>query len=374
MPVTARAAKDGLAMPAETRIFPGTAMHKVNLRDIPEIEQRSPSGKFHSFARNVSLALGGVRNTGLWGGGHPFDVQIRSVPPGAAVCPFHLHLAQWELFVVRTGSGTLRVDDTQHHVRAGDCFIHPPGEAHQLINTDVRDLEVLIVADNPQLDAFHYPDSNKWGLRPPGSFFVLAEADYFQGEDAPDREPAPPAAPFTPTAAPLPGALCPWPIVPFAHRKTSLDALAWETWQSPQGRYRSAGRQVSAALGAKPRTPLTQGGHPFDLEQGRVPPGATVCPFHSHALQWELYLFTAGSGEFRLGEERFPIEPGDAVLARPGVPHTFRNTGPDDLDYFLVADDPAAEFWHYPDSQKFGFSSPRRIFRAVDADYFAGEE
>ena len=32
----------------------------------------------------------------------------QSVPPGAAVCPFHAHLAQWELFVVQAGIGTVR--------------------------------------------------------------------------------------------------------------------------------------------------------------------------------------------------------------------------------------------------------------------------
>ena len=60
-------------------------MHRVKLTDVAEEEQRSPGGKFHSFSRTVSLALGGLRGTGLWGGGHPFDVQIRRLSPGAAV-------------------------------------------------------------------------------------------------------------------------------------------------------------------------------------------------------------------------------------------------------------------------------------------------
>ncbi|OYU97910.1 MAG: cupin, partial [Verrucomicrobiales bacterium VVV1] len=42
---------------------------------------------------------------------------------------------------------------------------------------------VLIVADNPPLDAFHYPDSDKWGLRAPRKFFRLNEADYWDGEE-----------------------------------------------------------------------------------------------------------------------------------------------------------------------------------------------
>ena len=62
-------------------------MHHVHLDTLPWDEQHSPTQKFHSFSRNVSLALGGLRNTGPWGGGHPFDLQIRRLPPAAAVCP-----------------------------------------------------------------------------------------------------------------------------------------------------------------------------------------------------------------------------------------------------------------------------------------------
>ena len=52
----------------------------------------------------------------------------------------------------------------------------------------------------------------------------------------------------------------------------------------------------------------------------------------------------------------------------------FRSDPGQDLDYFLIADDPPAEFWHYPESGKWGFSNPRKIFTATDADYLAGEE
>jgi uncharacterized cupin superfamily protein len=343
-------------------------MTKVHLHTVPEEEQRSPAGKYHSFCRNVSLALGGGRNAGTWGGGHPFDLQIRRLPPGAAVCPFHSHLAQWEMFLVRTGTGTVRAGPERQAIRPGDAFLHPPGEAHQLLNTGDSDLEVLIVTDNPVLDACHYPDSDKWALRPPGKVFRLTEVGYFEGEEEPSAggkngpayqiKPAPP----------------PPPLAPFAKRKVNVDDLAWEDWSSPKGRFSQIGKGISRALGAVGRAPLTQGGHPFDLEYAKVPPGKTACPFHFHALQWECYLFEKGRGEFRLGDEHFAVGPGDVVLAAPGVAHTFTNTGTDDLVYLLVADDPPADYWHYPDSGKWGFSKPRKIFRPGEADYFDGEE
>ena len=185
-------------------------MHHVHFPSLSWEEQRSPTGKFHSFCRNVSMALGGLRNTGTWGGGHPFDLQVRRIPPGAAVCPFHLHVGQWEMFLVRSGDGTVRTPEGRTAVKTGDVFFHPPGVPHQLINSGTADLEVLIVADNPPVDGCHYPDSNKWSLRPPGKLFRMTETDYFDGEDTPVAD----VAPYQ--IAPAPAAA---PVAPFAQRK-----------------------------------------------------------------------------------------------------------------------------------------------------------
>jgi uncharacterized cupin superfamily protein len=342
------------------------AMTKINLRDVPESEQRSPSGKFHSFCKNVSLALGGVRNVGVGGGGHPFDFQVRRVPPGAAIAPHHAHIVQWELFVVRSGRGIVRVGEERREVRVGDCFLHLPGEAHQLINPGPADLEVFIIADNPPLDGFWYPDSQKWGLRTPSVFFRMTPVDYFDGEDKTtdakvrNTDLAPPALPS--------------PATPFATRCRNLEDIAWEEWSSPKGKFRGAFRGVSLAFGAQHRTPLHAGGHPFDLELGKVPPHSALFPFHWHALQWEFYVFLEGRGEFRLGDATFAIEPGDCVMAAPRAGHSFRNTGDADLLYFVIADDPLNEFWAYPDSNAFGMAHPRKIFRATEVDYCDGEE
>jgi uncharacterized cupin superfamily protein len=343
-------------------------MPRIHLRNVPEEEQRSPAGRYLSYYRNLSLALGGVRNAGTWGGGHPFDLQIRRIPPGKSVCPYHLHLAQWELFVVRSGRGTVRVGAERHAVGPGDVFLHPPGAAHQLTNAGDTDLEVLIITDNPILDGCYYPDSDKWALRPPGKVFRLTEANYYEGE-----EELPPGVTERPAYAIKPAAALPAPP-PFATRKVNLADVPWAEWSSPKGHFRASSKEVSVALGAKHRTPLTAGGHPFDLECAKVPPGATICPYHSHALQWECYLFTAGHGEFRLGEERFAVGPDDLVMAPPGVAHTFTNPGAEDLHYLLVTDDPPADYWHYPDSGKWGVTSPRTFFRPTAADYFDGEE
>ena len=341
-------------------------MHQVNLESLPWEEQHSPTKKFQSFCRNVSVALGGIRNAGTWGGGHPFDLQIRRLPPGAAVCPFHRHLAQWEMFAVQTGAGTVRTSEGTTPIRTGDVFIHPPGTPHQLANTGNTDLEVFIIADNPPVDGCYYPDSYKWALRPPGKIFRLTETDYFDGEDAPAAAgtPAYKPPPLPPSAPPL----------LFAQRKIHTDALPWEPWESPKKKFRAASKELSIALGAKRNTPTSLGGHPFDLELGKLAPGDCSCPFHSHAAQWELLVFLTGTATVRTPDGTTTARAGDVVLHPPGEAHQFTNTGADDLLYYLIADNPPVDYWHYPDSNKWGFRSPRKIFRATDADYWDGEE
>lgn len=341
-------------------------MPRIQISALPWNEQRSRTGKFHSFSRNISLALGGIANTGTWGGGHPFDVQIRRLPPGASVCPFHAHLAQWEFFIVHRGQATVRVGAETHVVGAGDVFVHPPGEPHQLTNTGADELEVVIIADNPMLDAFHYPDSNKWGLRPPGKYFRMQEVDYFDGEEPVTDGPAV----FKP--APAPVAL---PIPPFEKRHLSIASLAWDSWSSPKGKFRGASKELSVALGAKRNTPIGLGGHPFDLELGQLAPGETGCPYHSHAAQWELFWILRGAARIRIDGATHTIGAGEVVLHPPGTAHQIRNaSATEELEFYLLADNPPCDYWHYPDSNKRGLQAPRMFFRTTEVDYYDGEE
>jgi mannose-6-phosphate isomerase-like protein (cupin superfamily) len=158
------------------------AMEKINVADLPWDGGPSPKGTYHSYSKEISKALGAGHNA--WPkSGHPFDLSLVRVPPGKSVCPFHSHTAQHELFVIISGEGTVRAGDARHIVKSGDAFMHPPGEAHQIINTGTEDLLFYVIADNPPVDISHYPDSGKWGLRPHGKFFRMNETGYFDGEE-----------------------------------------------------------------------------------------------------------------------------------------------------------------------------------------------
>ncbi len=147
------------------------------------VEEPSPGGRFHIFRRHISEALGAPRDAGVGAGGHPFEVELSRVPPGAINCPFHAHAAQWELYLILSGSGELRAADTVSAVTAGDTFVCSPGEPHQLKNTGSEDLLYYVIADNPPADVVYYPDSKKWFVKPQRKCFTMQEADYYANEE-----------------------------------------------------------------------------------------------------------------------------------------------------------------------------------------------
>ena len=103
-------------------------------------------------------------------------------PPKAVNWPFHSHSAQWEFYHIVSGRGQVRTPDGNFSVQEGDCLIHPPNEAHQMINTGAVDLIYYVVADNPPSDVTTYPDSKKIKISGQDPMRVRT-ADYYDGEE-----------------------------------------------------------------------------------------------------------------------------------------------------------------------------------------------
>ncbi len=158
-------------------------MKKMNQNQIEWVKMKSPKGKYQLFRRHISLALGGKKDTGTWGGGHPFDVELTRVPPGEASWPYHSHSAQWEMYIILSGHGQARTPEGPVELGPGDCLIHPPGDPHQIKNTGTEDLLYYVIADNPQADMGHYPDSGKWFAKPQRKAFEMTEVEYYKGEE-----------------------------------------------------------------------------------------------------------------------------------------------------------------------------------------------
>ena len=158
-------------------------------------------------------------------------------------------------------------------------------------------------------------------------------------------------------------------------RKVNTNSMAWDTWSSPKGKFVSAGKGVSEALGREPLSTDLVKRQPFDVEIQRIPPGAMSCPYHSHSAQWEFYHVISGRGAVRHNEGSTPIAAGDAFLFPPEEPHQLANDGTEDLILYVIADNPFGESCYYPDSKKWLVRSPeRRLMRGEPLDYFDGEE
>lgn len=161
-------------------------MQKINLKQVPEEERRSPAGKYHKFVKDISIALGREPRSLDLMKRHPFDLAQIRIPPNKSYCPYHTHSAESEFYLVVSGRGSIRDRSGTTEVSVGDAFFFAPGEAHQLSNHGAEDFVYLVIADNPLGDACYYPDSSKWAVPLEGAKDAIVQGtqvDYYVGEE-----------------------------------------------------------------------------------------------------------------------------------------------------------------------------------------------
>jgi len=161
-------------------------MRKVNLKEIPEEERKSPAGKYHKFVQDISIALGRDKTSLDLMKRHPFDLARVRIPKGKSYCPYHSHSAESEFYLVVSGRGSIRDKTGTTEVGPGDAFFFPPGEAHQFTNPGDEDFVYYVIADNPRGDGCYYPDSGKWAVTVEGNEEIIVkgkETDYYEGEE-----------------------------------------------------------------------------------------------------------------------------------------------------------------------------------------------
>lgn len=106
------------------------------------------------------------------------------IAPGAEGHPPHCHSAEEELFVVLDGTGTLRLGDDEHEVRAGHVIARPAGTgvAHSFAAGD-EGLTFLAYGQRRTSDTIFYPRSGKVRLRGLGGLLFRVESlEYWDGE------------------------------------------------------------------------------------------------------------------------------------------------------------------------------------------------
>ena len=77
------------------------------------------------------------------------------------------------------------------------------------------------------------------------------------------------------------------------------------------------------------------------LAEARLAPGRATTPHH-HAVTEEIYYILSGQAEMTLGHETRQVGPGDAIAIPPGVRHTIRAVGSEEL-VFLCSCAPGYE-------------------------------
>ena len=164
-------------------------------------------------------------------------------------------------------------------------------------------------------------------------------------------------------------------------RKVNLKDVAEKEKQSPKGRFHRFTKNISIALGREPESLDLAKRHPFDLALVRITKGKSLCPYHSHSAESELYLVVSGRGSVRDKDRTTEVGPGDAFLFQPGEAHQLTNAVDDDFVYYVIADNPRSggtgDSCFYPDSRKWAVvreGLEEVIVKGTETDYFDGEE
>ena len=122
-----------------------------------ELERNAGPGRFGSLDGFVGEALKLTR----------LGCAYTEVAPGMTACPYHVHHAEDEMFVILSGEGEYRFGGQTYQVQAGDVLGAPvggPEYAHQLLNTGADTLKYLAISSKADLEVCEYPDSGKLAI------------------------------------------------------------------------------------------------------------------------------------------------------------------------------------------------------------------
>lgn len=114
------------------------------------------------------------------------NFDVRQLNPGQYCSAYHYHRFAEELFLIISGSATLRTPGGLEIVTGGDLIFFEKGEtgAHQLYNHTPEPCVYLDMRTFLGYDVCEYPDSNKVYLVPTGEIFDKdVQLGYFDGEE-----------------------------------------------------------------------------------------------------------------------------------------------------------------------------------------------
>jgi uncharacterized cupin superfamily protein len=128
---------------------------------------------------DVSIAKKGIKPQNL-------NFDLRQLNPGQYCAAYHFHRYAEELFMLISGSATLRTPEGLEIIESGDLIFFEKGEtgAHQLYNHTEEPCVYLDIRTFIGYDVCEYPDSNKIFLVPSYEIFGKdSQLEYFDGEE-----------------------------------------------------------------------------------------------------------------------------------------------------------------------------------------------
>jgi uncharacterized cupin superfamily protein len=114
------------------------------------------------------------------------NFDLRQLNPGQYAFAYHFHRYAEELFMIISGSVTLRTPKGLEVIESGDLIFFEMGAsgAHQLYNHTTEPCIYLDIRTFIGFDVCEYPDSNKILLAPLDEIFDKnAQLNYFDGEE-----------------------------------------------------------------------------------------------------------------------------------------------------------------------------------------------
>ena len=146
-----------------------------------EREFKENPGKIDPYRlfTDVARVKNGINPTNL-------NFDLRLLNPGQFSAPYHFHRNAEELFMVVSGSMTLRTPKGLEIVTSGDLVFFEMGEtgAHQFYNHGTEPCTYLDVRSFVGTDIAEYPDSGKILLAPSMEVFKKgSNPNYFEGEE-----------------------------------------------------------------------------------------------------------------------------------------------------------------------------------------------
>ncbi len=148
---------------------------KANQRDFKESPQKIDNYRIFT---DVSRLKKGLNPENL-------NFDLRQLNPEEYSAPYHFHRCAEELFMIISGSATLRTPNGLEIINSGDLIFFEKGEtgAHQLYNHTAETCVYLDIRSYIGYDIAEYPDSDKILLAPTFEIFNKNfQVNYFEGE------------------------------------------------------------------------------------------------------------------------------------------------------------------------------------------------